>query len=72
MRILVALAADLAIWALIYIYSSPPNRSGDYPALGAAILLAPGLALFLILGVSVIYRTVLKRKRSRSSRPSRP
>ncbi len=62
-RILVALAADLAIWALIYIYSSPQTARADYPRLGAATLLAPGLALFLILGVSLIYRTVLKRNK---------
>jgi hypothetical protein len=61
-RVLVALAADVAVWALIYIYSSPQSTRGEYPALGAAELLAPGLGLFLISGVSLIYRTVLKRK----------
>jgi hypothetical protein len=62
-RVLVALAADVAIWALIYIYSSPQTARADYPQLDTATLLAPGLALFLILGVSLIYRTVLKRNK---------
>jgi hypothetical protein len=62
-RVLVALAADVVIWALIYIYSSPQSTRADYPLIGTATLLAPGLALFLILGVSLIYRTVLKKRR---------
>ena len=61
-RVLVALAADVAIWALIYIYSSPASTRGDYPAMGMAALLAPGLGLFLIIGASLIYRTVLRGK----------
>lgn len=62
-RVLVALAADVAIWALIYIYSSPESTRTDYPRLGPAGLLAPGLGLFLIFGASLIYRTVVKGKR---------
>jgi hypothetical protein len=61
-RVLVAIAADAAIWALVYIYSSPVSTRGEYPVLGAVALLAPGLGLFLIVGLSVIYRTVLRRK----------
>src|ERR1019366_731897 len=61
-RVLVALAADVAIWALIYIYASPQSTRGNYPLLSTATLLAPGLGLFLILGVSLIYRTALKGK----------
>jgi len=62
-RVLVALAADLAIWALIYIYSSPESARADYLPMGAAALIAPGLSLFLILSVGLIYRTVVKRNR---------
>jgi hypothetical protein len=61
-RVLVALAADAAIWALIYIYSGPQSARTDYPSMGTGALLAPGLLLFLILGASLIYRTVLKGK----------
>ncbi len=61
-RVLVAMAADVAIWALIYIYSSPESTRTEYPPLAVGALLAPGLILFLILGVNLIYRVVLKRK----------
>jgi len=61
-RVLVALGADAAIWAMLYIYSSPESTRADYPALGTAALLAPGLGLLLIFGLSLLYRTVLKRK----------
>ncbi len=62
-RVLVSLAADAAIWALIFIYSSPESTRASYPQLGAATLIAPGVILFLIVGVSVILRTVAARKR---------
>ncbi len=61
-RPLVSLAADVGVWALIYIYSSPPSTRPDYPAMGTAALLAPGLVLFLIFATSVIFKTVVKRK----------
>jgi hypothetical protein len=61
-RVLVTLAADVAIWALFYIYSGPENSRTDYPVLGNALLVAPGLMLFLILGVGLILRTVRKGK----------
>jgi len=59
-RVLVELAADVAIWGLIYIYSSPENMRANYPALGTGALVGPGVGLFLILGVSLIYRTAVK------------
>ena len=58
-RLLAAAAADVAIWALIFIYSSPESTRGDYPYLGTAALLAPGLVLFLIYGVSVALKTTV-------------
>lgn len=61
-RFLVALASDLGIWTLIYIYSSPQSTREDYPAIGTAALLAPGFALFLIFAVSVIVKTVMREK----------
>ena len=60
-RVLVALAADLVVWGLIYIYESPQSARPDYPTLGVIALISPGVVLFLILGASVLYRTVLKR-----------
>jgi hypothetical protein len=53
------MAADAAIWALIFIYSSPASTRMDYPALGDAALLLPGCLLFLIYTVSVTLRALL-------------
>jgi hypothetical protein len=62
-RPLVAAAADVAIWALIFIYSSPQSSRTQYPELTALWLLLPGCLLFLIYGVSVVYQTTfLARK----------
>jgi hypothetical protein len=62
-RILVALAADLGVWALIYIYSSPQGTRTSYPELGTAALLMPGFTLFLIFGASAIVETVQNRNK---------
>lgn len=61
-RPLVAAAVDLAVWALIFIYSSPQSTRMDYPALGAAGLLMPGCLLLMIYAVSVVVRTTLQRQ----------
>ncbi len=61
-RPLMAAAADLSVWALIFIYSNQLSTHADYPALGATALLAPGLALLLIFAISTAYRTVMKQK----------
>jgi hypothetical protein len=58
-RILSSLTADVAIWALIFIYASPESSRAAYPHQNAAMLIAPGMILFFIMGISVIYRTVL-------------
>ena len=62
-RSLVAAAADLGIWGLIFIYSSPQSTRADYPVLGTAALLAPGFILFLIYAASVAYRTLFEQKK---------
>jgi hypothetical protein len=62
-RPLVAAAADLALWALIFLYSSPPSSHADYPVLSTAKLLAFGFSLFLIYAASVALRTTLYRQR---------
>ena len=59
-RPFIAAAADLAIWASIFIYSSPQSARVDYPALGGATLMAPGCALFLIYGASIAIRTAVQ------------
>jgi len=62
-RSLVAAAADLGVWGLIFIYSSPPSTRTDYPVLGTAALLAPGFILFLIFAVSVAFKTLFEQKK---------
>jgi hypothetical protein len=61
-RIAVSLAADAAIWALIFIYSSAESTRTSYPPLGALPLIAPGVILFLMVGASVVLRTVIARR----------
>jgi hypothetical protein len=58
-RPMVAAAADLAVWALIFIYSSPQSARADYPLIGTLGLLLPACLLFLIYGASNAFRTML-------------
>ncbi len=58
-RPLLARAADAAVWALVFIYSSPPSTRLDYPLIGAAGLLLPGCLLYLIYAASITIRTTL-------------
>jgi len=60
-RPIAALAADVALGALLFIYSSPQIDRPDYPALGAAALLAPAIALFLIVAASAAIKTAILR-----------
>lgn len=61
-RVMVALAADFAIWVQIYIYAGPESARTAYPPLSSVALLAPGIALFLILGGGLVYRTASQGK----------
>jgi hypothetical protein len=63
LRFLVAPAADLAVWILIYIDSLPESARVDYVPLRSAVLLALPSALFLIYGASVTFRTTWLRQR---------
>ncbi len=62
-RLLVAAVADVAVWALIFIYSGPQNVRADYPALGTVALLAPAYALFFLSAASVACKTALLRRK---------
>jgi len=63
LRFLVAPAADLAVWILIYIYSLPESSRPEYAAVQNAVLLTFPMALFLIYGASVTWRTTWLRQR---------
>jgi len=57
-RALIAAAADAAIWILIYIYFAGP--SSGFPPLSRGVLLAPGIAIFILFAASVSVRTLLR------------
>lgn len=57
-RLLVAIAADLGLWALIYIYMGDPATRMDYPALDVVALLLPGFAFFAIVAAATVLRTL--------------
>jgi len=59
LRPFVAAAADVAVWALIYIYASPQITRTDYPPLGMAALLVPSCVLFVLHAASLGSRTAL-------------
>ncbi len=56
---LVALAADAAIWILIYVYFAEQTGHEGYPALSRGALLAPGIAVFALYAASVGVKTIL-------------
>ena len=60
---LVALAADAAIWMLIFTYFSAPAAHADYPQIGEVTLLSPGIAVFLIAAAGIILQTVVRQQK---------
>jgi len=62
LRFIVTLAADAAIWILIFVYFSSQSAQVDYPQLGRSALLAPGLILFFISAAGVILQAVVRRR----------
>jgi hypothetical protein len=63
LRPLVAVAADLAVGILIYIYSSPESVRTEYRSVEAAVLLTLGSLLFVIYGASIAFRTIRLHQR---------
>jgi len=61
LRLLVAAAADLAVWILLYIYSGPEGARSDYKSVTTPLLLALGCILLLIYGTSIVFRTTRLR-----------
>jgi hypothetical protein len=59
---LVALAADAAIWILIYVYFAGQTAHEGYPPLSRGALLAPGIAVFVLFAASVGVKTVLRAR----------
>jgi len=59
----VAVAADLAIWILLYIYARPEGTPSEYKNVAMPVLLALACSLFLIYGVSIIFRAMRLRRK---------
>ena len=63
LRPLVAVAADLAVGILIYIYSSPESVRTDYRSVETTVILTQGAVLFVIYGASIAFRTIQLHQR---------
>jgi hypothetical protein len=61
-RPLVAAAADFALFALIWIYSSPASSRANYPSVAISLLLVFAPALLLIYAASAAAQTLLLRR----------
>jgi hypothetical protein len=59
----VALTADAAIWALLFIYRAPAAARPEYPALSPATVLAAPLLLFLVQTAAVANQTCIRKQR---------
>ncbi len=62
-RPLLAATADLALFALVWIYSGPAASRADYPSVSIALLLAFAPALLFIYVASAAAQTLLLRRR---------
>jgi hypothetical protein len=60
---LVALAADAAIWGMLYIYSGPLNARTEYPELSAASLVLPACLLFAMNASAVAVQSIFREER---------
>ncbi len=58
-RILAAVIADIALFLLLFIYSSAPNARLEYPPVVVPVLLTMIFIAFLIYGVSVTLQTLV-------------
>jgi hypothetical protein len=62
LRAFVEIAADVAVLALLFVYSSAQIEHADYQSLGMTPLLIPSLVLLAMSGVSVALKTMLFRQ----------
>lgn len=63
LRPMVAAAADIAVWILLYIYSRPGGAPSEYKNVANPTLLALGSITFLIYGASIVFRTIRLRQK---------
>jgi len=65
LRVLPAVAADLAAWILFYIYSRPEGIPSEYKNVSSSGLIVFGCMPFMIYAAGIVFRTVLRRKKIR-------
>jgi len=53
LRVIPALAADLAVWVLIYVMTAPEGAPAEYPPVGAVTISVLGATLLVIYGGSI-------------------
>ncbi len=58
MRVPAAVAADFAVWLLLYVMTRPTGLPEHYKPVSLAAALALGACLFLIYAASIVWRTV--------------
>jgi len=63
LRPLIAAAADLAIFILLFIYSRSEGIPSEYKHVATPVLLALGCMVFVIYGASIVFRTMRLRQR---------
>ena len=63
LRALVAPAADIAVWSLVYVFSLPQSSRAEYAAVATPALLVFPSLLFLLYGASIAFRTVSQRQK---------
>lgn len=57
-RPLIAMAADFAAWAILFIYRAPADTRPDYPALSTAVVVAIAFLPFVVTFPGIAWRTV--------------
>lgn len=62
-RVPIALCADAAVWALLYVYALPPGEQGGYQPLGSAAIVGIAALLFAIQAAGVAMRVVRRAQR---------
>ena len=62
-RPLVSGVADVAVWAMIFVYQGPQNTRAEYAVLGTALLLLLPALLFAMDAVSIALKTMLLKEK---------
>ena len=60
---IVALAADAAVWLLIFNYLAGQAAQESYPPLSRGALLAPGIVVFVLFAASISVKTMLRAQK---------